>query len=95
MQITLRVTDLDGNDRTVVAGFSDLVAYERFTGKSVGEWSVNTPGVYDFAVLGWTVETGQATPFREWTDSVGMAVMVGSASVDPTRPGQSPGPQSN
>jgi hypothetical protein len=95
MEITLRVTDLDGNDRTVVAGFSDLVDYEKFTGKSVGEWSVKTPGVYDFAVLAWTVETGQATDFREWTDTVGMAVMVGSASADPTHPGQSPGQPSS
>ena len=94
MRVVLAVTDLDGNDREVVAGFGDLVAYEKYTGKSVGTWATNPPGVYDFAVMAWIAETDQAIPFREWTDSVEMAVMKRTESVDPTRPGVSPGPLS-
>jgi hypothetical protein len=94
MRVVIVVTDLDGVDREVTAEFSALVGYEKYTGRSVGTWATTPPGVYDFAVLAWIAETDQAVPLRAWTDSVEMAVMRRTESVDPTRPGPLPGPPS-
>jgi hypothetical protein len=91
MKITLTVTDLEGVQRDVVAGFSHQVAYEKYTGKSITGWKQQPPGIYDFAVLAWTVETRQGTPFERWTDSVEMVMFTGWEDTNPTKPGASPG----
>jgi hypothetical protein len=92
MRITLTVTDLDGRPRTVVAGFKDQIAYEAYAGRTITSWNKDhMPGVRDFAILAWITETGQATPFPAWTDTVEMVVFEGVESTDPTRPGVSPG----
>jgi hypothetical protein len=91
VKVNLRVTNLEGENRDLVAEFGALCRYEQHTGKSVLTWKQNTPGVYDFAVMAWIVETSQAIPFEEWTDSVGMVVMTGFEEVNPTKPGASPG----
>jgi hypothetical protein len=92
MKIALTVTGLDGSTRPVVAGFREQIGYEKFTGKPITGWQATPPGVYDFAVLAWIAETGQAEPFTAWTDTVEMVTFDGVESTDPTRPGVSPAP---
>lgn len=91
VRVTLTVTDLEGADRELTAGFGQLCKYEKHTGRSVLSWQKATPGVYDFAVLAWIVETGMAVPFDSWTDTVGMVVMTGFTKTDPTKPADSAG----
>jgi hypothetical protein len=90
MKLRFTVTDLEGNERTVDAGFSAQVRYEEQTGRTVTSWGSNPPGVRDWAVLAWLAE-GESMPFRAWTDSVEMVTLTETVTVNPTKPGASPG----
>lgn len=85
MKLKFTVTDLEGNEREVVAGFSTQVRYEEFTGSKVTNWKTDPPGVRDWAVLCWLAETGEAMPFRAWTDSVEMVMLTGTDEANPTK----------
>jgi hypothetical protein len=85
MKLKFTVTDLEGNEREVVAGFSAQVRYEEFTGHTVTTWKDNPPGVRDWAVLCWLAESDGSMPFRAWTDTVEMVMLVGTVEANPTK----------
>jgi hypothetical protein len=85
MKLKFTVTDLEGNEREVVAGFSEQVRYEEYTGRPVTGWGKdNPPGIRDWAVLCWLTETNESMPFRAWTDSVEMVMLAGTVEANPT-----------
>jgi hypothetical protein len=85
MKLAFTVTDLEGNEREVVAGFAQQVRYEEYTGRTVTGWRDNPPGVRDWAVLCWLTETGESMPFKAWTDSVEMVLLTGTVEANPTK----------
>jgi hypothetical protein len=85
MKLQFTVTDLEGKDRTVVAGFAQQVRYEEYTGRTVTGWRDNPPGIRDWAILCWLTETGEDTPFKAWTDAVEMVLLTGTVEAVPTK----------